>query len=47
MDNADVPGGHGGLDEEDWFFQGDASVLVPELLKPVIGDIADEMHEKP
>lgn len=23
----------------DWFFQGDASVILPEILKPIIGDI--------
>ena len=45
MDTADIPGGEGALDEEDWFFQGDASILTPELLKPVIGDIANIMHE--
>lgn len=28
-----------GLTPRDWFFQGDASVIVPEILKPVIGDI--------
>ncbi|KAJ5090149.1 SIR2 family histone deacetylase [Penicillium argentinense] len=27
------------LGENDWFFQGDASVVVPEILKSVIGDI--------
>lgn len=27
-----------GLNEGDWFFEGDASVVVPELLRPVIGD---------
>lgn len=28
-----------GLRKEDWFFQGDASVIVPEILKSVIGEI--------
>lgn len=28
-----------GLVDEDWFFQGDASVILPEILKPIIGDI--------
>lgn len=27
------------LKNRDWFFQGDAAVIVPELLKGVIGDI--------
>lgn len=30
-----------GLVEGDWFFQGDAAVIVPEILKPVIGEIAE------
>lgn len=34
MDQKDVPAG--GWEEGDWFFQGDAAVIVPELLKPVI-----------
>lgn len=34
MDRKDVPAG--GWEEGDWFFQGDAAVIVPELLKPVI-----------
>jgi NAD-dependent deacetylase sirtuin 5 len=29
----------GGLRNSDWLFQGDAAVLLPELLKPVIGDL--------
>lgn len=37
MDPNDVPAG--GLYNEDWFFQGDAAQIVPELLKSVIGDI--------
>lgn len=37
MDSSDVPAG--GLYDGDWFFQGDAAQIVPELLKPVIGDI--------
>lgn len=28
-----------GLVHGDWFFQGDASVILPEILNPVIGDI--------
>ncbi|KAF1835932.1 DHS-like NAD/FAD-binding domain-containing protein [Decorospora gaudefroyi] len=26
-----------GLEEQDWYFQGDAVVLMPEMLRPVIG----------
>lgn len=37
MDRNDV--GYSGLKEGDWFFQGDAGVIVPEILKGVIGDI--------
>jgi hypothetical protein len=29
----------GGLRESDWFFEGDAGVVVPEILKSVIGEI--------
>lgn len=39
MDVNDVPGGAYGLDPGDWFFQGDAGEIVPEILKSVIGDI--------
>ena len=39
MDTTDIPGGPGGLTERDWFFEGDAGVLVPEMLKPVIGEV--------
>ena len=39
MDTADIPGGSGGLTEDDWFFEGDAGTIVPAMLKPVIGDI--------
>ena len=39
MDTTDIPGGPGGLTDRDWFFEGDAGVLVPEMLKPVIGEI--------
>lgn len=28
-----------GVVDGDWFFQGDASVILPEILKPIIGDI--------
>jgi NAD-dependent SIR2 family protein deacetylase len=37
MDANDIPAG--GLYDGDWFFQGDAAQIVPELLKSVIGDI--------
>lgn len=39
-DRAGTPGGLGGLDEGDWFFQGDAGVILPEILKSVIGEIS-------
>jgi len=37
MDPEDIPAG--GLYDEDWFFQGDAAQIVPELLKSVIGEV--------
>lgn len=37
MDPNDVPGQ--GLYAGDWFFQGDAAQILPELLKSVIGDL--------
>jgi NAD-dependent SIR2 family protein deacetylase len=43
MDYNDEPAG--GMYEDDWFFQGDASEIVPELLKSVIGEI--EVPERP
>lgn len=39
MDRADT--GSGGLEHGDWFFEGDAGVLVPELLESEIGDISN------
>ncbi|KAI9709670.1 MAG: hypothetical protein M1812_007648 [Candelaria pacifica] len=39
MDRADVPGGEEGLRKDDWFFEGDAAVLVPQILKEVVGEI--------
>lgn len=40
MDPNDVAGRHSkGSGKGDWFFQGDASVIVPEILKGVIGEI--------
>ncbi|OJJ43975.1 hypothetical protein ASPZODRAFT_135395 [Penicilliopsis zonata CBS 506.65] len=39
MDRKDVPGGSNGMKRGDWFFVGDASDILPEILKPVIGEI--------
>lgn len=39
MDAADIPGGARGLTDRDWFFEGDAGVIIPEILKPVIGEV--------
>ncbi len=39
MDKADT--GSGGLERGDWFFEGDASVLIPELLKSEIGVLSN------
>lgn len=40
LDPNDVSGRRSkGLAKGDWFFEGDASVILPEILKPVIGDI--------
>lgn len=39
MDRNDAPGGAYGLQPGDWFFEGDASEIVPELLKSVIGEV--------
>jgi NAD-dependent deacetylase sirtuin 5 len=44
MDKSDAPAG--GMYSRDWFFQGDAAQIVPELLKSVIGEInAEEMPD--
>ena len=40
MDRSDAPGGPRGLHKGDWFFEGDAGTILPEILKPVIGDIS-------
>jgi NAD-dependent deacetylase sirtuin 5 len=40
MDKNDIPAG--GLYKQDWFFQGDAAQIVPELLKSVIGEVRME-----
>jgi NAD-dependent protein deacetylases, SIR2 family len=37
MDPNDI--GYNGLEPGDWLFQGDAGVIVPEILKSVIGEI--------
>lgn len=37
MDRADAP--NSGVSDQDWFFQGDAAVLVPEMLSGVVGFI--------
>lgn len=39
MDRADVPGRRHGLMKIDWFFQGDAGEIVPEILKSIVGEI--------
>ena len=41
MDSADARG----LVHGDWFFQGDAGEIVPELLKSVIGEIGPFKEE--
>ncbi len=46
MDKDDIPGGRNGLDKGDWFFQGDASLILPDILKGEIGDISNKMHEE-
>ena len=38
MDRADTPGGQG--NEVEWFFEGDAGKIMPEILEPVIGNIS-------
>lgn len=37
--NMDKQDGKKGLTKQDWLFHGDAGVLLPELLKPIIGDL--------
>ncbi|KAI4169742.1 MAG: hypothetical protein LQ343_005483 [Gyalolechia ehrenbergii] len=37
--NMDKEDGKKGLTKQDWLFHGDAGVLLPELLKPLIGDL--------
>ena len=45
MDRADTPGGMYGLEKEDWFFEGDAAVILPEILKGEIGDISERIRQ--
>lgn len=40
--NMDKQDGKKGLTKQDWLFHGDAGILLPELLKPVIGSIAGD-----
>ena len=42
MDRADTPGGKYGLEKEDWLFEGDAAVILPEILKGDIGDNSEK-----
>lgn len=41
MDPNDAP--PSGWRDGDWFFQGDAATIIPQLLKPVIGEIKEKM----
>ena len=43
-DQNDAP--EGGMMKGDWFFVGDASVTVPEMLEPVVGDLAGAGSEE-
>lgn len=38
-DRADTPGGKTGSVNGDWFFEGDAGVIIPEILESVIGSL--------
>ena len=40
MDRTDMPGGRSGLRANDWFFEGDAAKILPQILEPIIGDIS-------
>lgn len=40
IDSADASGGVRQREDVGWFFQGDAATVVPEILKPVIGDMS-------
>ena len=39
MDPNDIPAS--GLNNSDWFFQGDAAQIIPEILKTVIGELGE------
>ncbi|KAL9029993.1 MAG: hypothetical protein Q9196_001841 [Gyalolechia fulgens] len=43
--NMDKQDGEKGLTERDWLFHGDSGVLLPALLKPLIGDLAANAPE--
>lgn len=45
MDTNDAP--PGGWKNGDWLFQGDAAKIIPELLKPIIGDVRDQLGDAP
>lgn len=38
--NMDKQDGKKGLTKQDWLFHGDAGILLPELLWPIIGDVS-------
>ena len=46
MDREDTPGGRYGLKRGEWFFQGDASVIVPALFEGELGKIKHMMEEQ-
>ena len=46
MDRNDIPGGQHGMCRGDWFFQGDASTIIPELFKGEIGEIGPIMEKQ-
>ena len=46
MDRGDIPGGQHGFGEGDWFFEGDAATILPEILKDEIGDVSHQAEEK-
>lgn len=36
-----------GLDQDDWFFCDDAATILPQMLKPVVGDLTDVIARAP
>lgn len=44
VDAADAP--PGGWERGDFFFEGDAALIIPELLRPVIGDLSTSNQSK-